>query len=389
MDWAIDEVEDTAKIFEGEQTIIFPMNAELARRLTNEIRIHLGHLSDARDKILQVYRAEGWKALGYGSFSDYGKAEFGKSFQQVYNLRAAAEFDEELNLYSSEGEIYEIPVNHAKELRKLKTPEKRVRAYQKAEQMAKAQGKDAPTQKIVEDAIHVMEAEEVVEESPYAVVRQMLAEASLTAPQAKQITLELNRLNDEPAQAYIQSLMARYRLNNPDLVYPLGYKYLDDRKKGKSSKVLDEIDRTNGYLAGTPLSRAILNDLSRANAEAQAEYISGGVEQKRLELLSEGKPLPIQFALTLWKNAPVKSVKELIRLLPPKDLEAMLILLAQHFGYEATEALSEIVPSQSLPDAKFLQLDDADGFEDEQEYQVLFRKKPKKEEKKEAEETNS
>ena len=285
-------------------------------------------------------KQEGWKLLGYESFQAWAKGEFDVSWQQVYNIKAAAEFDAELSLYSPLGEIYHIPVKHATQLRKLKTPESRVRAYQMAEQQALAQGKETPTERIVEQVVYSIKAEETVFESAYQVVRQALAEATITAPQARQITLELDRLKDEPARAFVQKLMASYGLNNPDLVYPLGHKFLNERQKGKLSYVLDEIEATNGRLAGTPLARAHLRDLQRANAEAQQQHIAESEEQRHQQMLANGEVIPEQFALTLWKHAPVRSAKELIRLLPPEDLQDIFELLGKHLGYTESEAVA-------------------------------------------------
>lgn len=357
------------------QDLIFPMNEAEARSLTNEIRADLRR---ARDNVLAIYQREGWKSLGYGSFRDWAMGEFEVSWQQVYNMKAAAEFDNELSLFSARGEAYQIPVKHATQLRKLDTPEARVRAYQLAEQQASAQGKDAPTEKIVEAAVIAVKAEETVFESPYPVVRQMLAEASLTAPQAKQITLELNELKDEAAQAYIQKLMADYGLTNPELVFPLGHKFLNERRTGKVSTVLQEIENTKGFLDGTPLSRATVNDLKRANAQGHSEHRSDGVEQKRQKQMATGQPIEEQFALTLWKNGPIRSAKELIKRLPPKDLEAVFHLLAQKLGYVQTDAYAQLLEDEDLIGVEFMlhQAGSFESIEEGQDLQVLTRVKP-------------
>jgi hypothetical protein len=366
--------------------IVAPMNEVEARNLTRDIR---ESLRDARAKVLAVYEREGWRAMDYDSFQAWAMGEFEVSWQQVYNMKAAAEYDAELSLFSPRGEAYQIPVKHATQLRKLDTPEARVRAYQLAEQQANAQGKDAPTEKIVEQAVHTVKAEETVFQCPYPVVRQMLADSSLNPKQARRITLELDRLEDKPSQVYVEKLMANYGLSNPELVYPLGHKFFNERQRGKTSTVLDGVENTNGYLAGTPLSRATIADLKRANAQGHAEHRSDGIEAKYQKQLASGAPIEEQIVLNLWKNNPIRSAKRLIRELPHNDLEAVFNLLAQHLGYVASEAVSEIVQSPSLSDAKFLQLNaDTDGIEDEKEYQVLFRVKPEEEKKEEKSDGN-
>ena len=139
--------------------LIQPMTRDDARRLTSEIR---GHLSQARVKILQMYRDKGYLLMGYDSFKDWAIGEFEISWQQVYNLRTAAEIDETiLPLVSPRGELYNIPVNHARELRKLKSEENQVRALQLAHRQADAQGKDKPTEQIVKNAVESVQAERV------------------------------------------------------------------------------------------------------------------------------------------------------------------------------------------------------------------------------------
>jgi hypothetical protein len=334
MDWAIEDVDDTTEILEGEDTVIFPMDEVEARTITNEIR---ANLRKARDNVLEIYTRKGYEALGYESFQSWAKGEFEISWQQVYNLKAAAEYDAELSLYSPRGELYQIPVKHATQLRKLKTPELRVQAYQRAEQQARAQGKEAPTEEIVEQAVQTLKAEETVLESSYKVVRQSLAEGTLTASQAKQITVELDRLKDERAQAFVQKWMVDYGLSNPDLIYAIGHRFTFECKGGSRSKVLDEVEATKGRLARTPLSRATLHDWNRACQEAQAEHIAEGQEQKRLQMIAEGKPLPEQFALTLWKHDPAKTFQELVRRFDLEDLEDVFGLMAKQFGYAKKE----------------------------------------------------
>jgi hypothetical protein len=374
---------------EGKQEIIFPMDEREARKLTNEIREHLGHLDSAREKILLISKHRGWKALGYKNFSEYGEKEFGRSFQQIYNIRAAAEYDEELSLHSPSGEIYQIPVNHAKELRKLKTPERRVRAYQKAEVMAKAQGKVEPTAKIVEDAVHTVMIEEQVEESPYAVVRQMFAEGSLSAPIAQEITAHLNRIGNELAQTYVQNLMANHRLSSPELILAIGLRYKSERSNGKLSKVLDEIDRTKGYLAGTYLSKANMTDWKRACEQAQDEYKSEADAAKRQAALLAGEVLPEEITLTLWKHAPAKSAQALKKMLPPNDLEAVFHLLAGYLGYVPSEAYAQVLENGLVCIEYMLhQAGQFETVEEGQDLQVLARVKPIVKEEKEEGETD-
>lgn len=321
-----------------------PMTVDDARQLTSEIR---GHLSDARKKILDVYHKEAYRLMGYDSFKEWAIGEFEISWQQVYNLKAAAEVDtnlENMLLFSPTGDPYVVPVNHARELRKLKSAEGQARAYQLAVSQADAQGESSPTASIISNTVQVVKAEEVVKESPFKVVQQMVADGGVTAVVGKQIVAELEKLDDEPAQAFVQKLMAEKNLSNPELVYPLGHKHKNERQKGKESKVLDELEKT-GRLAGALLAEARAKDLERANKEAQAEHITDAQELKRQKQLQAHKddpdnnPLPPeQLALTVWKRDPIKTLQNLERDLSVDDMDALFYLMAEARGFVRTEA---------------------------------------------------
>ncbi len=312
-----------------------------AYEMTAQIR---RHFIDARRQILRVYDTEAYKLMHYNSFKDWATGEFEISWQQVYNLCAAARIDNHLQLYSPTGEIYNIPVNHANELKKLKTAESQARAYQLAQEQAKAQGEDKPTANIVRNTVNIVSAEEEVKKSPYNVVRQMVANNEIKALTGKRIVKELDRLEDEPAQAYVQKLMAEHELSNPDLIYPLGHKHKNERQKGKTSKVLDEIERT-GALGGVDLAKAETKHLKRANLEAQQEHVTESQETKYQKALAlhledpENNPLPPkQVAITIWQRDAKKSAQNIIKELSDKDLDELIILLAQERGYVMTEA---------------------------------------------------
>jgi hypothetical protein len=264
-----------------------------------------------------------------------------------------------------------------------------VRAYQKAEVMAAAQGKAEPTAQIVEEAVQTVIIEEEVEESPYGVVRQMFAEGSLSAPIAQEITAHLNRIGNELAQTYVQNLMANHRLSSPELILAIGLRYKSERSNGKLSKVLDEIDRTKGYLAGTYLSKANMTDWKRACEQAQDEYKSEADAAKRQAALLAGEVIPVEFALTLWIDSPAKSARELIKRLPPKDLEAVFHLVAQHLGYVPSEAYAQVLENGLVGIEYMLhQAGQFETVEEGQDLQVLARVKPIVKEEKEEGETD-
>lgn len=337
---------------ENSVQITFPMNEDEALQITRDIR---SKLSDAREMILRMYREKGYEYLGYDSFKDWAKGEFEISWQQVYNLKTAAEVDENiLPLVSPTGEPYNIPVNHARELRKLKTPEAQVQAFQMSMKQAAAQGEKYPTASVIQNTVSTMKADEFVSESSYLVVKQMVADGGITPIDGKHIVENLNKVGDDQAQVYLQKLMAEKGLKNPDLIYPLGHKYINERKRGKESKVLDEIDRT-GCLAGVRLHKATTTNLKRANEEARLEHIAEAKEKKRqseeverqrqLELHNldpennpAPAPVPKQIEMNVWQHDSERTLMNLERELSEEDLDSLLVLLAERQGWVLTEA---------------------------------------------------
>lgn len=74
------------KAIDGSDTLL-PMPADEARAKTQWIK---QNLQTARQLLLEMYEREGWRALGYSSWRDYGHVEFGYSESRAYQLMAAA-----------------------------------------------------------------------------------------------------------------------------------------------------------------------------------------------------------------------------------------------------------------------------------------------------------
>ena len=117
---------------------ITQMSAQEARECIAAIK---GNLESLRLLLLELHRRRGWEVLGYTSWEDCARAEFGKSRSYVFQLVAAAQVEE--NLASVESTIVDwqnIPVSHLTVLAKL-PPEKQVEGLLKEEEIAQAQGK--------------------------------------------------------------------------------------------------------------------------------------------------------------------------------------------------------------------------------------------------------
>ncbi len=106
------------------------MGADEARQTLDGIKKDLHH---ARALLLDLYRREGWRALGYESFRACVTEEFGKGQSQLYRELRAAEV--ELNI-SPLGENDWLPERHARELAFL-PPELQALIYEQAKQLGK------------------------------------------------------------------------------------------------------------------------------------------------------------------------------------------------------------------------------------------------------------
>ncbi|MEM9246570.1 MAG: hypothetical protein AAGA67_12640 [Cyanobacteria bacterium P01_F01_bin.153] len=91
--------------------VITPMTAEEAQAACDRIN---GHLALARAELLDLYRREGWRSLGYQSFRECAVAMFGTSCSYVYRILDAARIDDALGL-----PIGTTPESHARELTKV------------------------------------------------------------------------------------------------------------------------------------------------------------------------------------------------------------------------------------------------------------------------------
>lgn len=119
---------------------VTPMSATEARECINAIK---GNLESLRLMLLELHRRRGWSALGYTSWEDCAKAEFGKSRSYVFQLVAAAEVEDNLTSVREKSTIVDldnIPVSHLTALAKL-PPEQQAEGLLKASQIAQEQGK--------------------------------------------------------------------------------------------------------------------------------------------------------------------------------------------------------------------------------------------------------
>lgn len=160
------------------------MSAMEAQECINAIK---GNLESLRLMLLELHRRRGWEALGYGSWEDCAKAEFGKSRSYVFQLVAAAEVEDNLAPIREKSTIVDlnnIPVSHLTALAKLPS-EQQAKGLLKADQIAQEQGKKR-------NAAHIAQA---VQEIQQPLVKVVL-DAAMQEPK-----IELNYSPDADLEA--------------------------------------------------------------------------------------------------------------------------------------------------------------------------------------------
>lgn len=164
------------------------MSATEARECINAIK---GNLESLRLMLLELHRRRGWEALGYSSWEDCAKAEFGKSRSYVFQLVAAAEVEANLTSVKEKSTIVDldnIPVSHLTELSKL-PPEQQPEALLKAEQIAQGKGKKR-------NATHIAQAVQEINQP----LLDAVDDAAMQEPEVEPNHLPDSGLDPEPSE---------------------------------------------------------------------------------------------------------------------------------------------------------------------------------------------
>lgn len=288
--------------------IIEPMTKQEAQTCLHEIK---SHLSDARRKVLELYERRGWEALGYESFQACMERELGYSFQHGYRLVMAEKIEQSIRQHSPQGELPSgsIPEKHLRVLKKVQDPQQRARAYQNARDLAATEGAKQVKTRHVEQSVLLEETRQMVLKSRYFLPAQMMVRGEVTPYEAKRMIEALEELTPR-RRGYVLQLMAEPGLTCPELIIPIGNMF--DRPEGRESYVLPEILQA-GTLGGTPLHKAAVVDLQRANEEARRQHIADAEEKKR--------PVIEPVIVTVYRGDPARSLKALVSALGHEGLE--------------------------------------------------------------------
>lgn len=314
-------------------TIVAPMTQDEARRLVTDIRAHLTNaerqVEAARQKALRLYQSEGWKPLGYSSFRACAEAEFGRSWQQIYRLVDAAQVDANLALVSPTGEIEPVRETHARELKRLPTPQAQHAAYLRAQEIAQSEGDRQPTVRHIQAAVSAEEAALVAKRN--ALVYHLVVTGDLSPRDGSRMVNAMEKLPPR-VRGDLTMLIATHGLRDVGLIAPIG-DMLKRKGTPKESKILPEVVR--GFLGGVPLRDATVRDLERAADEARMEHIAEAQELKRQEALAAGMPVIEPVAMSAFINAPDKTVKALASAFQNDraQLEQVWFALGKHLGW--------------------------------------------------------
>ena len=179
--------------FEMNQVSVVMMTAKEAQSCRDRIKVGI---QSVREDLLSLYEQEGWKALGYGSWRECAKEEFGYSQSHGYRLLDAARVERDI---SPIGEKVHLPESQARPLTKLKSEERR-------EVWAEV-SKEPVTAKRVKKVIDV---------------RQRLQKAirgTPMRPSAVQVLANYHKLQGEEAFQKILELVATGEYDTPQKAY--------------------------------------------------------------------------------------------------------------------------------------------------------------------------
>lgn len=275
------------------------------------------HLSAAKKYAYDLYHREGWKVLKdtYGNFySSYREClqdRMGKSESYVYRLKDAHEVERNLSTVSPAGEKISLPVSHARQLRKLDTPDQQYAAYQSAKALAQVEGRTV-TEEHVKRSVEATVLKKRVMES-YAVIAHMLERGELALQDASALTDALDAVKPKAILVPLLKLMAKHAgPRDAELIPPL-VDMLRRQNTIRQSKVLRELLDT-GMIAGVSLAKATMSDLRRARHEASQEHLTEGLEKQRRENAKRGKLIePV--ICTVYKGDQSKTRESLRRAL--------------------------------------------------------------------------
>ncbi|TXH41598.1 MAG: hypothetical protein E6Q97_37240 [Desulfurellales bacterium] len=304
--------------------VLIPMTETEARTCVTDIREHM-RVSDeqhqlARQKAFELWQREGFKALGYKSYYECAKKEFGVSFQHVYRLRDAVEVEQDLSSVSPTGEKFALPETHARRLKSLPTAESRYEALKTAEQMASSEGSDTVAQRHIEAAVNVTAKKLRVFASRYAPLSQMVTTGALSVEDAEDIAVRIDRLKPQ-AKGFVLQHLVRAGGMRGDVLSFIGEQY--QRADDPIAALVIQTVNATGCLDGTLLKNANMDNTKRALYEARLE-----VESEQAQHEEDYGPVN----LTLWERDVERSAAALVTIIDKAWAQLLYYRLGEALG---------------------------------------------------------
>jgi hypothetical protein len=256
--------------------ITHPMTADEARLCIADIKTHIGkrdeHHELARQRAYELGEREGFKALGYESYLQCVKAEFGNtSFQHVYRLRAVVRTEHELQKVSPTGEKFQLPETHNRILNSLPTPEHKYRALKKAEAIAQAEGSEVVSERHLQRAVRTTAMEMRVATIP--LLSHLVNSGSMGVEDADNIGARLDSFKPATKGYLFQHIAAAGGISDPQVVSFIGQQYERRAEDKVAALVINTLD-ASGCLGGVALRSANMTNALRELSEARDEVES-------------------------------------------------------------------------------------------------------------------
>lgn len=290
-----------------------PMARIEARHHTEQIQYHTAM---AREHIRAVYDREGWRSLGYASFRAWVEAELPFGYQWAMKLRQAAIQADILR--DANIEVSKMDSKKLNMLRQVPSRDDKLRVMTLAQELAASVGESHPTDAHYRSAMRTVKTEAEVKQSPYAIVRQMMASGEITAPIAKEMSALLDAVPVRQ-RGMVLEIIAVKGLGEPKLIPRIAAVVARPE-----SKLLPSLKM--GYINQVPLSRANLTDWEQAAEEARREHIAEKNEEQNVRQLVEAR------VCTVYRTSPgadvaataARTARALNRELRPEDLLALI-----------------------------------------------------------------
>jgi hypothetical protein len=263
-----------------------------ARQKVNNVK---SCLNIARNELLDLRDRDGWRALGYESWEEFGAKEFDYSVQYLNRITTAASIQKSLETIVSEGEIKET---HLRPLTSIPENE-RAAIWKEANRKAEEVGKER-TAKMVQDAVNEWKAKHD------AVQNDLLA--------VKQQNDDLRGNIDAKVSAVIATERAALILENSNTIAQV------ERERDNAANDIERLKREQDKAITDGIGKKMLELDNEIRSKEQSIYV---LEKRTAELLETKSSLDNEVGLIQVHKRILESAKT--------ELQAFTISFAEAF----------------------------------------------------------